>query len=342
MAFTNKIIVPLLILVYFFSNTGVLLTRENVGRNINSFASDISPVLTKNGDLMFFTRKKHAENFGIDKYEDIWYSVLSENGKWQKAINIGTPLNTIGPNSVFACSPAGDTVYLTNSYIGHSKHDKSPSFSIRTDSGWSFPTKMIIEGYYNNNDFASFSMSPDNKYLFLAIERDDSYGGLDIYVSFRKGPNLWSEPLNIGADINTRFDDTSPFLGPDNKSFYFASLGHNPHNDYDIYTSKRIDDTWKHWTIPKNLGPKVNTRKGEAGFHYTSDTDFAYFTSTYNALGSWDIFRVPMSQEYKPDFTFLMSGLLLKEKYDIPFEDSSFYEINPNIEDKVELNQGKN
>jgi hypothetical protein len=151
-------------------------------------------------------------------------------------------------------------------------------------------------------------------------------------LAFVIGKNKWSEPKNVGPDINTRFDDTSPFIGPDNKSFYFSSLGHNPNNDYDIYTSKRIDNSWEKWTIPKNLGPKVNTRNGEANFYYTSDTGYAYFSSTDNSIGSWDIYRVPMSNEFKTDFSFLMSGCLLKKKYDIDLMDSIFYEINPEIE----------
>jgi hypothetical protein len=328
----DKIVVLILLLIYFLICLDFVFAKENLGRAVNSYTADFIPILTQDESMMFFTRKSHIHNFGIDKYEDIWYSKKLSNGDWSEAVNIGSPLNTTGPNSVFACSPEGDTLYLTNTYLSNHAHEGSPSFSCKTDSGWSFPTKMIIENYYNLNEYASYSMSPDNQYLLLAIERKDSYGGLDLYVSFRIGKNKWSEPKNLGPDINTRFDDTSPFIGPDNKSFYFSSLGHNPNNDYDIYTSKRIDNSWEKWTIPKNLGPKVNTRNGEANFYYTSDTGYAYFSTTDQSIGSWDIYRVPMSNEFKTDFSFLMSGCLLKKKYDIDFMDSIFYEINPEIE----------
>jgi len=335
MLYRHKIVISLLLLIYLLNIVSGLNAKENLGRSINSSTADFIPVLTQDESMMFFTRKNHVQNYGIDKNEDIWYSKKLSNGEWSKAVNIGSPLNTTGPNSIFACSPKGDTVYLTNSYLKNHTHERSPSFSVRTDSGWSFPQKINIENYDNMNEYASFSMSPDNQYLLLAIETSDSKGGLDIYVSFRKRGNLWSEPLNLGQDINTRFDDTSPFIGPDNKSFYFSSLGHNPNNDYDVYISKRIDNSWQKWTIPKNLGPKVNTRNGEANFYYTSDTGNAYFSTTDDSYGSWDIFSIPMSSDFKTDFTFLMSGRLLKEKYSLEFKDSIFYEINTELEANI-------
>ena len=59
----------------------------------------------------------------------------------------------------------------------------------------------------------------------MSVERDDSFGDRDIYVSFAKNDSAWSEPLNLGKNVNTAAEDASPFLAADDKTLYFSSRG---------------------------------------------------------------------------------------------------------------------
>ena len=62
------------------------------------------------------------------------------------------------------------------------------------------------------NKFACYHISADGKTMVLAIERDDTYGDMDLYVSKKTGNNSWSTPKNLGATINTAGIEASVFF----------------------------------------------------------------------------------------------------------------------------------
>ena len=93
----------------------------------------------------------------------------------------------------------------------------------------------------------------------MAIDRYDAYGGKDIYVIFLQRDNKWTEPLNLGNDINTAHMEYSPYLAADNETLYFSSKGFSGYGGSDIYISRRLDNTWTNWTEPENLGPDINS-----------------------------------------------------------------------------------
>ena len=57
-----------------------------------------------------------------------------------------------------------------------------------------------------------------------------------------------TEPINMGNVIYTEMEESSPFLAADNKTLYFASKGHNGYGGYDIWVTRRLDDSWTNWT----------------------------------------------------------------------------------------------
>jgi OOP family OmpA-OmpF porin len=46
----------------------------------------------------------------------------------------------------------------------------------------------------------------------MSVEGEPTLGSRDLYVSFLMDDGRWSEPLNLGEDINTALEETSPFL----------------------------------------------------------------------------------------------------------------------------------
>ena len=82
----------------------------------------------------------------------------------------------------------------------------------------------------------------------MGIQRTDSYGECDIYVSFFQSNNVWTEPMNLGSVINTKEMDEDAFLAADNVTLYFESKGHGGFGGFDVFMSKRLDDTWKNWS----------------------------------------------------------------------------------------------
>src|SRR5690606_20907469 len=133
------------------------------------------------------------------------------------------------------------------------------SISTNTGGAWSKPKPLKIENDYNFNEKANYFLSNTRNVLIMSVEREDSYGDRDLYVSFMKPDSSWTEPLNLGDVINTAAVESAPFLAADGKTLYFSSDGFSGYGGSDIYASTRLDDTWTNWSDPENLGPEINS-----------------------------------------------------------------------------------
>jgi hypothetical protein len=89
--------------------------KENLGNNVNSESNDIMPVLSADGQTLYFVRKKYEGNIGKDKKDDVWFSNLGPNG-WSTALNLGAPINNDDYNFVIFAAPDGQTLIVGNRY----------------------------------------------------------------------------------------------------------------------------------------------------------------------------------------------------------------------------------
>ena len=85
-----------------------------------------------------------------------------------------------------------------------------------------------------NSPFREFDafVSRDEKMIIFSSERPGGYGGSDIYLSFRKPDNSWSEPMNLGNDINSTASEYGATISPDGKYFFYTS---GKHGSEDIF-----------------------------------------------------------------------------------------------------------
>jgi outer membrane protein OmpA-like peptidoglycan-associated protein len=134
--------------------------------------------------------------------------------------------------------------------------------------------------------------------MLLSLASYGSHGAEDIYVCFRIGTDIWTEPKNLGGVINTDFQEMTPYLAPDNRTLFFASNGHGGFGGRDIFLSQRLDDSWINWSRPVNLGATVNSEGVELYFQYLPGNEYAVFTSTQNSDGYSDfkIVKVPQME----------------------------------------------
>jgi len=132
------------------------------------------------------------------------------------------------------------------------------------------------------------SFSPDGKYLYFISNRRGGFGQDDIWRSeITTSGFLKSE--NLGSKINTKYNEMSPFLHPDNLTLYFASNGHVGMGDYDIYVSRR-ETAIQFWKTPKNIGYPINTHNTENSLIVNSNGKTAYYSSNKSGFGLEDIF----------------------------------------------------
>ncbi len=306
--------------------------KENLGININSVYDELMPVISPDGKTLYFCREGDSSNVGYGKWkddQDIWVSTLNPDGTWSKAENIGIPLNNTYPNAVLSVTPDGNTLLLLGAYDENGKVSPGVSMTHRTTYGWSFPEKLNIRNLKQNSNYASYFLSNDSKTLLLSIEKDDSYGDRDIYVCFRQPDDSWSEPMNLGPVVNTNKKDASPFLAADGKTLYFASLGHGGFGGEDLFVSSRLDDSWKNWSKPINLGNEINTEGKDYYYIIPARADFSYLVSTENSTGLRDIFRLKIETKVKPKPVVMVYGKVRNAKTKEPIEAKVLYETLP-------------
>jgi OmpA-OmpF porin, OOP family len=285
-------------------------THINLGRNINTPSDEQNLVLSPDGNILYFTINKHAENIGGKKDKgDIWYSEKDNEGNWKPSINLST-LNNKNKNAVLAVLDEGKTLLLQ----GHYEQDGSTprtfglSVSRKRNGEWSFPEKLSMEYFQVKSEDMGVTVSADQTVMILSMESYGSFGAEDLYVSFLRN-GKWSDPQNLGMKINTKFQELSPYLSADNKTLYFSSNGRKGFGSKDVYMTVRQDDTWKNWSEPINLGNQVNTEGSETFFIQPFGSEEAFLISTQNSDGYGDINKVIIKKkdqfwhdpEYKPE-----------------------------------------
>jgi len=322
----------LAILPLFSSAQGLSFNADadNLGPNVNSRYTDVSPIISPDGKTLYINRMNHPENTGGTEDDgEIWKSTLLEDGSWSEAKPLGWPLNNKNSNFIKGITPDGNSLLLANVYNRDDTPEAGCSMSYRTKDGWSFPKKQNIDKYENRSDYVSYFLSNDGNWLFMSIQMRVGHGKRDLFVSKRMSANNWSRPVDLGPTINTSSDDSSPFLAADGETFYFSSVGHKGYGGADIWMTKRLDDSWTKWAPLVNMGPKINSPGWDSYFTIPASGDYAYFVSSRSGEGQEDIFRIKLPELAKPDPVALISGQVLNSKTNKPVSARITYESLP-------------
>ena len=259
---------------------------------INSPFAELKPATTPNGNRLYFSRSQHPANTsGIADQEDIWYSEFNAaTSTWSEPIRMPGMLNNDGPNFINNVSTSGDTIILGNQYTKKGKMRAGLSYSVNLNGQWTAPKPIHIQNDYNMSNHANAFVNLKSGVIISAIERAESVGERDLYVSFWNGTDA-SEPINMGSVINTPFEESSPYLAADNKTLYFASKGHNGFGGFDIYVTRRLDNSWTNWSTPQNLGPAVNGALDDEFFTMTHCGKYAIFSKQVS-VHNVDLFKI--------------------------------------------------
>ena len=270
---------------------------ENLGYEVNSQSPDLLPLISVDGQTLYFARKNHPENTGAQLKDDIYVSYKNKKSLWTTARNIGPPLNDEYNNFVCAVNPDGTEVLISGKYDqGEGLYRTSLN-----NGNWSKPKKILIDSYSNKSPFVCYHVSPDMKFLVIAMEDAATYGDMDLYVSFKKSDGSYTKPKNLGPTINTAGTEPSIFLSADSKTIYFASDGHPGYGAYDMYMSRRLDNSWNKWSEPVNLGDQINSDDWDLYYTVPADGEYAYYSSAKNSYGESDLYRIKLPKDVRPE-----------------------------------------
>ncbi len=135
----------------------------------------------------------------------------------------------------------------------------------------------------------AINISQDGEWLiFAGYNFRGGFGDFDLYISYYT-PTGWSEPENLGRNINTESWESAPSLSPDKRALYFSSNRPGGFGNTDLYVSYRQPNG--KWSAAVNMGPHINTAGKEQAPFIHADNATLYFTSDgLPGYGGNDIF----------------------------------------------------
>ncbi|MEQ8472365.1 MAG: OmpA family protein [Marinoscillum sp.] len=284
--------------------------KENLGSNINTADQEISQIISSDGSMLYFVRE--------DDYQVPYYSELVDD-QWTPAKQVSTTLfSSTQHNAVSSVSGDMNILYIMGTYRNGSRISTTGISKIsKTTAGWSQPIPLKFDGYDTEGNLSN-SISADQRYVVSALDNKKSLGEKDLFVFFRQPDGSYGSRTNLGSLVNTIESESTPYLAPDNKTLYFNSNGHPGYGEYDIFVTRRLDDTWTNWSKPENLGPLVNTPDWDGYYAVSAKGDFAYMTTYWQTVGLADIVRIELPEEAKPEKMVLVKGKVLDKKTGFP------------------------
>lgn len=150
------------------------------------------------------------------------------------------------------------------------------AWSHRTATGWTAPELLKIRGFKNDAPRLEIFLAPDGRHTFFSIHNTESVGDRDLYVSTLGGDGVWTKPANLGRNVNTASVELSPFMAPDGKTLYFSSNRPAGQGGFDLWLTRRLDETWTNWSAPQNLGAEINTKDNDMNIAVDATGKFAF------------------------------------------------------------------
>jgi peptidoglycan-associated lipoprotein len=288
-------------------------------KELNSKDADFSPAYGRDDfGVIYFTSSREdaagSKTHGAtgQSFTDIFESRLDKKSKWSTPVPVEN-LNSESEDGTPCFSSDYKEVYFTRCEAG--KREKKGCIimvSKRTGDKWSDPedTKILPDSLVA----AHPALSKDGLTLYFVSDMPGGFGQKDIYSVTRTDvTDTWSNPVNLGPDINTTGNELFPYIREDG-TLYFASDGQIGMGGLDIFkANSQPDGSW----IVKNMQSPVNSPADDFGITFEDGNELGIFSSTRKGRGNDELYTFEL-----PPLRFNVTGLVKDEKTGSPIQAS--------------------
>ncbi len=288
----------------------------NMGDSINSKYPDYNPAVSADEQEILFTSRRlggindsNSEKDSLGFYnEQMWISYPKTDNSWTKAKTLGNTVNAGGNNATLSVSPDGQELFFVQSETGANNLYVSYLRGMQWSGGQTLDSAS--PGTINNGTAGRGAcISPDGKTLIFSSDRAGGIGGADLYKITISDSGRWSQPVNLGPNINTEYDEDAPFIHADDSTLFFSSKGHNTMGGFDVFMAQM--DTGATWGKPTNLGYPINTPDDDAYFNVSPDGRRAYYSTVRkDEIGEKDIYEVIFNVPLPVKHVAVLSGYI--------------------------------
>jgi outer membrane protein OmpA-like peptidoglycan-associated protein len=278
-----------------FSKNKTEFAPSNLGDSVNTPYQDYNPVISPDGKTLYFTSRNESTTGALKEengnfFEDIYQAKIKKDFSWCKPTPFGFNVNSAENESVAGISPDG-----TQLFFNKDVNEGEIYYSTYDGTNWGSSLPML--GINSAASESGGSITADGKiFVFASDRKTASQGGMDIWMSNKQADGKWSPPVNLGLNINSKYDEINPYITPNGKTIYFASNGFNTMGGYDIFKSTSTETGV--WGKAENLKAPINSADDEMFYSQTSDGKKVFFSAIRKeGKGSLDIYKLSYVKE---------------------------------------------
>ncbi len=295
----------------FFDPSTIKIQKESISTSY----SEYSPCFYQDG-IIFSSNRKHA--FGVktfseedkDRLDDMYYSKMDKSHSLEEPHFLNS-LNTRMQEGSASYDSIHNILYYCATFDVKKQHCLAIySTQLNAEKNWEAPKIVLFAG----DTFSYFHpmIFNDGNSMILASDKTGGFGQIDLYIT-QLADGIWSQPANLGKNINTSKNDAYPFIDY-NGDLFFASKGHKGYGGYDIFVSENFEGQFE---APINAGPVINTKYDDFGICLNEEGKFGYLSSNRDKISDDDLYKFEIVW---PEFNNCFSYVNPKYCYDLSDE----------------------
>jgi outer membrane protein OmpA-like peptidoglycan-associated protein/tetratricopeptide (TPR) repeat protein len=274
---------------------------ENMGSLVNSAGDELAPLPSINhSDRLYFSSSREGGTGGKrddEGYEDLkrgqWPSDMLVTNRlptgWEAPLPFNPLQNTAQYEVALDFTNKGQVLHFFrgNNLLAGTIHTDTAGISDEyTSEPLNVPGPLLPEIGDRCLVYVNDSM------VVFASQREGGFGGLDLWAS-KRVQGGWMPAINLGPQINTAYDETTPFVAADGKTLYFSSNRTEGIGGLDVYRAV-LNPESREWSMPVTMGIGINSPGEDAYFRLAASGELAYLASSRitDNVGGMDLYIV--------------------------------------------------
>ncbi len=329
---------------------------DNLGSKVNGFLDDYAPIISPGREsTIYFSSSRPGTSGGMRDSEGVEDEIIGQynsdifssqliNGEWTATRPLNELINSSKNDEVIGFSDRSTVMYYYKGYIPTRDGAIYTDTLKSTKDEFYYPSTFRSPVNVREGDEAPFIFKDST--IIYASSMEGGYGGLDLYVIKRLPGGFWTRPENLGPEVNSPYDDTSPFLARNGRTLYYSSNRPYSLGGFDIFKTTFRDDLLV-WTTPENMGAPINSPGDELSFTLSKDGLKSFLASDrVGGMGGFDIyigyFKAVQSEQSRDSYPYAFN-LIDKTKKPIsggaitPKPDTPIAPVGNDTEERVVL-----
>ena len=263
--------------------------------SVNSEGNETHPVLTADGQILFFSSdraRSNGSNHGrVDpntktNYFDIYRTELQQDSTWEEPEHLNVGIRNHA--KVIGSDVFGQKLIVLD--------DDGWTHELKTtelwERGWTVAEPFYLDRTIPNEGEIVFF--PNKNRLIASVKMRRGEGGFDLFESALDAEGRWSKLKSLGNRVNTWGDEITPFVAADGVTVFFASNGLQSMGGLDVYRTTR--NASGGWTEPEHLGAPINSVDDDMAFVIGAKGEVGYLASRRDVKrGDLQLFEVSMN-----------------------------------------------